>query len=142
MSKVSLLKQKELLIRHIDEIEELVANDGCKLKEVLHPFRPFGEFAAVRTSFALAMLEPGRKTVPHRLLTSSELYFIIEGKARMHVGDLEENIEKGSLVYVPPGSVQWIENIGDDELKFIVVCDPAWREEDEELMAHRPSGDR
>ncbi len=33
--------------------------------------------------------------------------------------------------YIPPDSVQWIENIGDSDLKFLCMVYPPWSEKDE-----------
>jgi mannose-6-phosphate isomerase-like protein (cupin superfamily) len=52
----------------------------------------------------------------------------------MHVD--EETLEVGPdcAIYIPPHSRQYIKNTGDSDLKFLCIVDPAWREEDEEVI--------
>jgi len=38
------------------------------------------------------------------------------------------------VVYIPPLSTQYIRNTGSDDLKFLCIVDPAWREQDEEIL--------
>jgi mannose-6-phosphate isomerase-like protein (cupin superfamily) len=52
----------------------------------------------------------------------------------MRVGDERAEVEPGQAVYIPPGQVQSIENIGQDDLAFLCIVDPAWRAEDEDLL--------
>jgi mannose-6-phosphate isomerase-like protein (cupin superfamily) len=52
----------------------------------------------------------------------------------MHVDDEAAAVHAGHAIYVPPGALQWIENSGATELAFLCIVDPAWREEDEELV--------
>ena len=49
----------------------------------------------------------------------------------MHID--EEYLEVGPdcAVYIPPQALQYIENTGNTDLKFLCIVDPAWREEDE-----------
>ena len=45
----------------------------------------------------------------------------------------EQLVEGGSVVYVPPGVNQSLENIGTTEIEFLCLVDPAWRIEDEQV---------
>jgi mannose-6-phosphate isomerase-like protein (cupin superfamily) len=49
----------------------------------------------------------------------------------MHID--EESLEVGPecAVYIPPQAMQYIENTGNSDLKFLCIVDPAWRKEDE-----------
>lgn len=104
--------------------------DGSQLAEIFHPLRLNRDISA-RYSIAHARVEPGEKTLPHRLIQSSEAYYILSGKGMMHIGDETEEVYDGQLVYIPPGKTQWIENTGSEDLLFLAICDPLWREEDE-----------
>lgn len=52
----------------------------------------------------------------------------------MHIDQESREVRKGSVVYIPPNAVQHITNVGDEELEFLCVVDPAWRPEDEEII--------
>jgi mannose-6-phosphate isomerase-like protein (cupin superfamily) len=67
-------------------------------------------------------------------LSSSEVYYIIEGRGEMHIDDDCAVLESGDLVEIPPGAVQWIRNVGETDLVFLCIVDPAWCAEDEEIL--------
>ena len=112
-----------MLIRRFDDCEEITANDGCRLRELLHPER---QDAAVRFSRAVARVEPGGATHPHRLTAETEVYLILEGTGRMHIDDETSELHEGDLVVIPRGSRQWIEALGERPLRFVAVVDPPW----------------
>ena len=94
---------------------------------------PANDDVAARYSLAHAKVKPGDVTFAHRL-KSSEVYYILEGEGEMFVNDEKEKVSAGHVVYIPPNSVQRIENTGADDLAFLCIVDPAWRAEDEELV--------
>ncbi len=118
-------------IRKLSECAEIIAGDGTKLRELFHPDR--GYAFSGRYSLAHAVLPIGGKSVPHRLKTD-EVYYILQGIGTMHIGDESENVVSGDAIDIPPNSVQWIENVGPDDLIFLCLVDPAWRLENEEIL--------
>ncbi|RKZ01860.1 MAG: cupin domain-containing protein [Candidatus Hydrothermota bacterium] len=126
-----------MLIKKVDLCEEFIAGDGSLLREVLHPKN---DKIALPFSLAYARVKPKEATIPHRLKTSFEVYFILQGKGVMHVNEESENVSKGDAVVIPPNSIQWIENSGAEELVFICVVSPPWSENDEEILKNRNQG--
>ncbi|MBW2148891.1 MAG: cupin domain-containing protein [Deltaproteobacteria bacterium] len=120
-------------VRHLRDCPVLQAGDGTALRELLHPHRPEAGEIPVGFSLAHARLAPGGCSRPHRLLQSSEVYYILEGRGIMHVENQQYNVEPGHAVYIPPGALQWIENIGSGDLGFLALVDPPWRQEDEKI---------
>lgn len=120
-----------MLIKSIKKCKYFQVPDETILCEILHPKN---EKIDMGCSIAHAYLESGKSSLPHRLKTSTEVYYILNGSGRMHVDEEEEIISSGQVVYIPPGSEQWIENVGDDDLLFLVVVSPPWQEEDEEIF--------
>jgi len=106
------------------------AGDNCQLREMLHPDR---QPLALRYSLAHATVPPQTATTPHRLRTS-EVYYILAGKGCMHIDTDQYDVELGDTVYIPPHAVQFVENVGSEDLTFICIVDPAWRQEDEEIV--------
>lgn len=119
-----------MLIKTLDDSAGFRAGDGSFLKELLHPGR---EGLSLRYSLAHAEVGPGRATRPHKL-TGSEVYYILEGRGVMHVGDERAEVAAGQAVYIPPGGVQFIENAGPTRLAFLCLVDPAWTPEAEEVL--------
>lgn len=119
-----------MFLRCLKNCEEFIAGDDSILREILHPDKTN---VAVRYSLAYAKVKPGEKTRPHRL-RSTEVYYIFEGQGMMHIGQESQEVGAGCVVYIPPEAVQFIENTGRKDLKFLCIVEPAWREEDEEIL--------
>jgi mannose-6-phosphate isomerase-like protein (cupin superfamily) len=116
-----------MLIVDVNDCPQFVAGDETLLREVLHPAV---QAAPIRYSIAHALLKPGRRSLPHRL-RGSEVYYFISGRGRMFVNEANSEVRAGVVVYVPPEAIQFVENIGDEDLVFLCIVDPAWRAEDE-----------
>ena len=110
--------------------QEFLAGDHTVLRELLHPAK---QPLALGYSVAHGTLAPGGRSKWHRL-TSSEVYYIIAGQGRLIIDDSAVVVEPGSLIYVPPGSKQSLENSGSTAIEFLCLVDPAWRPEDEEVL--------
>jgi mannose-6-phosphate isomerase-like protein (cupin superfamily) len=119
-----------MLIRELRESPRFRAKDGTTICELLHPDREEG--ISMGYSLAHAILGPGKSSAPHRLKSSSEVYFILEGRGIMHIGGESDDVGPGQAVYIPPGSIQHIENIGVGPLIFLCLVSPPWREEEDE----------
>lgn len=107
---------------------EFIAGDATRLRELINPLNDKGFVG--RYSLAHAIVEPGKKSMPHKMLTN-EAYYILEGSGIMHIGDEEASVGVGDFIDIPPGAPQWIENTGTNNLVFLCIVDPAWRKEDE-----------
>jgi mannose-6-phosphate isomerase-like protein (cupin superfamily) len=116
-----------MLIRKLLDCSEFIAGDGTKLRELLHPDK---QDIALRYSLAHAIVPVGQVSTPHSL-TTSEVYYILEGQGDMHIDDEVKPVEPGDAVYIPPQARQYIRNTGPTPLVFICLVDPAWRQEDE-----------
>ncbi len=119
-----------LYIKDLKNCEEFVAGDNSRLRELLHPDKVD---LAIRYSLAHAVVKPGQVSKPHRLKTS-EVYYILEGEAIMHIDDGSARVHPGQAIYIPPNSRQYIHNTGKSDLIFLCIVDPAWRSEDEEVF--------
>jgi mannose-6-phosphate isomerase-like protein (cupin superfamily) len=120
----------KMIIRDLADCRYFRAADNTYLCELLHPVR---EGLDLSYSIAHAILEPGSSSLPHRLKTSSELYFILEGEGLMHIDSEQARVRAGQAILIPPGSQQHIRNTGSVYLKFICIVDPSWRADDEEV---------
>ena len=114
---------KRMLVRKLANCKSFIAGDGSLLREILHPAK---HAADVRYSLAWAELKPKQKAKPH-VLTCAEVYYILRGEGLMHIDRDVERVHKDDTIYIPAGSVQFIENITDGHLQFLCVVDPAWQ---------------
>ena len=119
-----------MFMRDLKDCEEFVSADKAVLRELLHPDKAD---LKIGYSLAHAVVRPGMTTLPHRLKTS-EVYYIMEGKGIMYIDGESLEVGTGMAIYIPPGAKQNIHNPGDRDLIFICMVDPAWKEEDEEIL--------
>ena len=114
----------------LTDCPEFTAGDHCLLREMIHPDK---RDLALRYSLAHATVPPGKTTTPHRL-TTSEVYFIIQGQGQMHIDDEISEVTVNDTVYIPPHAIQYIANTGNNDLTLICIVDPAWQDENEEIL--------
>ncbi|CAG0952955.1 MAG: mannose-6-phosphate isomerase, type 2 [Candidatus Methanoperedens nitroreducens] len=118
-----------MFIRDLNECEEFRAGDNSILRELLHPDKAE---IAINYSLAHAIIKPGQTSLPHKLKTT-EVYYILEGEGLMHINGKKQRVHQGHAIYIPPNSLQFIQNIGKNDLIFLCIVDPAWKKEDETL---------
>lgn len=119
-----------MFIKKLADCPEFIAGDKTILREQLHPDKAD---LAISYSLALATLKAGDISTPHKLKVS-EVYYIISGSGKMHIDQETAMVESDDTIYIPPNSVQYIENIGQVDLKFLCIVDPAWKIENEEVL--------
>ncbi|MGE0384442.1 MAG: cupin domain-containing protein [Gammaproteobacteria bacterium] len=116
-----------MLVKHPWQCPQFQAGDATLLRELLHPRN---DAVPLPFSIAHARLAPGTRSLPHAL-SSDEVYYILRGDGRMHVGSAQRKVAAGDTVHIPPRARQWIENVGAGDLEFLAVVGPPWRAEDE-----------
>jgi len=112
------------------EIKYIQGNEGTKIKQYFHPHNTLN---GINFSMAQFTLEPGKKSKLHKM-SSSEIYYILEGTGNLKIDEDEYQLEKDDSVYVPPNSKQIIENTGSINLRFLCIVEPAWKADDEILL--------
>jgi mannose-6-phosphate isomerase-like protein (cupin superfamily) len=119
-----------MLTKDIAHLTPIPVADYSVLREILHPER---DPVDVRYSLAHAVVRGGGVSLRHRL-ASVEVYYFLAGTGVMHVADEAVAVSPGHTTVIPAGAEQWLENTGDHDLEFLCIVDPAWREEDEEVL--------
>lgn len=119
-----------MFVKSLAECPPLLANDGCRIFELLHPAR---DAVTLPYSFAIAEVEVGESSYRHRL-RQTEIYFILNGRGRMHIDAETRDLGVGEACVIPADAEQWIDNIGDERLRFVAVVSPPWRAEDDERL--------
>ncbi len=90
-------------------------------------------------SVARARVEPGVTTRWHRLRETAERYVVLSGSGLVEVGDLPaRRVSAGDVVLIPPMCRQRIGNIGNEDLIFLAICTPRFRDELYEDLENRP----
>jgi mannose-6-phosphate isomerase-like protein (cupin superfamily) len=124
----------KVIHKHLQEVNEFLAGDHTRLREVLHPANDGVELPY---SLAHAFLEPGTSSLPHRLEKSDEAYFFLNGEGILTIDDQQHHVKAGDLVLVPAGALQHLENTGQDQLTFLCIVSPPWSEAEEKVEQHR-----
>ncbi len=119
-----------MLIKSESRCPQFIANDGCKIRELLHPKNDAIDLAY---SLAIAEVDPGHRTYRHRL-AHSEVYYIVAGSGVVHIDGEQHRVTSGDAVLIEPHQVQWIENTGTATLKFAALVSPPWRPEVDERL--------
>ena len=116
--------------RTLRDCQEFLAGDHTVLRELLHPAKQ-----AVKLGYSLAhgKLPVGRRSKRHAL-SASEVYYFLAGQGTFTIEETSALVEAGTLIYVPPGATQSLENTGSADVEFLCVVDPAWRMEDESVL--------
>lgn len=117
-------------LRRDSEIDSIQGNEGTKIKQYFHPHNTLN---GINYSVAQFTLESGKKSKLHKI-SSSEIYYILEGSGNITINEDTHQIKKDDSAYVPPNSKQFIENSGTVDLKFLCIVEPAWQADDEVLL--------
>jgi mannose-6-phosphate isomerase-like protein (cupin superfamily) len=76
-------------------------------------------------SIAQARVKPGVTTRQHRLINTTERYYILQGKGKVEIGELPpQEVNPGDIVIIPPMCPQRITNTGATDLIFLALCTP------------------
>jgi mannose-6-phosphate isomerase-like protein (cupin superfamily) len=113
-------------IENLHEVEPFTTLDGSEIREVAHPAR--GD--AVNQSLAEATVPPGAETHEHYHSTTEEIYFFTHGRGRMRLGEEERAVAPGDAVVIAPGLRHKLWNSGDEPLRLLCCCAPAYTHED------------
>jgi quercetin dioxygenase-like cupin family protein len=88
------------------------------------------------TNFAIGYvtLEPKGGQVPWHNQEQEEVYFLLDGKAEICLGEERRVLEAGQAVYIPSGVFHQLTNIGDEPAHMMYCYGPAgdvahWRQE-------------
>ncbi len=109
------------IIKSSEEHKEFFTEEKCHILELLN------ESDDNSQSLARARVEPGISTKWHRLIDTSEIYYILAGVGEVELGDDSPvAIHPGDVVRIPPNMAQRITNTGDTDLVFLCYCNPAF----------------
>ncbi len=73
-------------------------------------------------------VEPGAEQVVHAH-DPEQVYVVLDGEGRMHVGGEERPVAAGDLVHIPPQTDHGVVNTGDEVLTYLSAATPAFSRE-------------
>jgi len=84
-----------------------------------------GDVPDVRLAITWVDVAPGSGQRPHGH-GPEQVYVIIKGTGRMRVGNEEQEVAEGALIYIPPNVVHSIENLSNGMLTYISAATPTF----------------
>jgi mannose-6-phosphate isomerase-like protein (cupin superfamily) len=80
------------------------------------------------------ILEPNGGQVPWHNQEQEEVYFVLEGRGEMCLGDERQEMVGGQMVYIPSGVYHQMTNLGDTPLRMMYCYGPSgdvahWKQE-------------
>ncbi len=108
--------------------------DGSEIRELL-AYRNSG----IRNqSLAEARLQPGGATAPHFHPQAEEIYYLLAGRGRMQIEAEICEVGPGDAIAIPPGLRHQITAIGEETLRFLCCCAPAYENDDTIMVDNWP----
>ena len=119
------MKHKKIPLKREDLGQEVkISQDGCKIVELERN---------EEYSLAYGELAVGEKSKEHKM-AMQELYYFIQGKGKITINKKEKEIEKGDVIIIPKNAIQKLENIGKEPLKFLMIVNPPYDPEKEQIL--------
>ena len=113
-------------ITNITRVPSFITKDGSEIRELLAHRN-----SCIRNqTLAEARLPPGCSTTPHRHICTEEIYYVLEGRGQMRVGDEVREVGPGDAIAIPPGYSHQITNLATGTLKFLCCCAPGYEHDD------------
>jgi mannose-6-phosphate isomerase-like protein (cupin superfamily) len=113
-------------IRNLSSVPAFTTKDGSEIRELL----AHRNSCIRQQSLAEARLPPGASTTPHHHPRTEEIYYILEGNGLMRIGDETRAVGVGDAIAIPRGQIHQITNRGENTLRFLCCCAPAYEHDD------------
>lgn len=113
-------------IRNLDEMSAFITKDGSEIRELL----AYRNSVIRQQSLAEARLPIGASTQEHYHVRAEEIYYITHGIGRMRLAGEEREVKSGDAIAIPPGCRHKLWNTGDETLRLLCCCAPAYEHGD------------
>ncbi len=117
-------------IRSYAQIEPFTTLDGSQIRE----WAGRVSAPAQNQSLAEATIPVDGATTEHLHLLSEELYLVTAGHGRLLIDGEERLIEQGDCALIPPGARHKVFNVGEEPLRIVCACAPAYSDQDTRLL--------
>ncbi|MGI9105914.1 MAG: cupin domain-containing protein [Pyrinomonadaceae bacterium] len=81
-------------------------------------------------SLAEEVLPVGASVGRHHHVETEEIYYLLAGRGRMTVATETREVAAGDAVFIPRGTIHTLENTGDEPMRLLLVCGPAYSRAD------------
>ena len=111
-------------------VRPYTTKDGSLIRELMHP----DTHGNSMQSIAEATVAAGLSTVLHQHHRVEEIYHVIEGLGVVILGSEQVEVTAGDTICIPPGTRHKIKNMGEEPLKILCCCSPAYSHDDTQLL--------
>jgi mannose-6-phosphate isomerase-like protein (cupin superfamily) len=113
-------------IKNLKEVPSFTTKDGSEIRELLAHRN-----SAIRNqSLAEARLPAGGATQEHYHVHTEEIYYITNGTGRIRIDGEVRELKPGDAIAIPPGQKHKLWNTGNDTLRLLCCCSPAYEHVD------------
>jgi mannose-6-phosphate isomerase-like protein (cupin superfamily) len=113
-------------IKNLNDQSPFITKDGSEIRELLAHRN-----SAIRNqSLAEARVLPGNATQEHYHLRTEEIYYITSGEGKIRIDGEVREVRAGDAIAIPPGQKHKLWNTGDQVLKLLCCCAPAYEHAD------------
>lgn len=113
-------------IKNLDEVPPFITKDGSEIRELL----AHRNSAIRKQSLAEARLPAGGSTQEHYHIQTEEIYYITHGTGRMRIAGETREVKPGDAIAIPPGLKHKLWNTGNETLRLLCCCAPAYEHDD------------
>ncbi len=113
-------------LKNLEEVPAFITKDGSEIRELL----AYRNSVVRNQSLAEARIAPGRSTQEHYHAKTEEIYFITAGQGQMRIEGENRQVRAGDAIAIPPGLKHKIWNTGEEILRFLCCCAPAYEHGD------------
>jgi mannose-6-phosphate isomerase-like protein (cupin superfamily) len=113
-------------VKNLDEVRAFITKDGSEIRELLAHRN-----SLIRNqSLAEARLPVGATTQEHFHPKTEEIYYITHGVGQIRIENQTRAVKAGDAVAIPPGQKHKLWNSGNEPLRLLCCCAPAYEDSD------------
>jgi mannose-6-phosphate isomerase-like protein (cupin superfamily) len=113
-------------IKNLEEVSAFITKDGSEIRELLAHRN-----SAIRNqSLAEARLPVGASTQEHFHPKAEEIYYLTHGVGKIRIEGETHEVRAGDAIAIPPGKKHKLWNTGDETLRLLCCCAPAYEHTD------------
>ncbi len=113
-------------IKNLGDVPSFITKDGSEIRELLAHRN-----SVIRNqSLAEARLPAGASTQEHYHIKTEEIYYITHGAGRIRIAGETRDVKTGDAIAIPPGRKHKLWNTGNETLRLLCCCAPAYEHSD------------
>jgi mannose-6-phosphate isomerase-like protein (cupin superfamily) len=113
-------------LKSLNDVPSFITKDGSEIRELL----AYRNSAIRHQSLAEARLPAGTSTQEHYHPRAEEIYYITHGSGQIRIEGELRDVTAGHAIAIPPGQKHKLWNTGQDTLRLLCCCAPAYEHSD------------